>query len=472
MVKITIRKGLDLPIAGAPCCEPAAAEIGSPPIERPLIDSGPAVRQVGIVGPDYVGMKPTMAVEVGQQVKLGQLLFTDKKTPGVRYTSPGTGQVVAINRGEKRALLSVVIELAADEHDVETFTAYEERELESLERNAVVDNLVNSGLWTALRTRPFSRVPFPEQSPHSIFVTAIDTNPLAGAVAPVIAERSEDFLSGLKVLSRLTDGAVFLCKAPDDEIPGDELDRVETAMFEGPHPAGLPGTHIHFLDPVGRNKTVWYVNYQDVIAMGHLFVAGRLDTQRVIALAGPSVEKPRLVRTRLGARLADLIAGELKNDRRNAGPHRVISGSVLSGREAVGEALDFLGRYHLQVSVLPEGGKRQLFGWTWPGTRRYSVKKLFAAGFLPGVRCRFTTDAHGSHRAIVPIDSYERVMPLDILPTFLLKALATADLEQAEALGCLELDEEDLALCTFVCPGKGDYGPMLRRMLQTIEKEG
>jgi len=449
MRTIRISKGLDLPISGLPKQE---------------ISDAQAVETVALVGPDYVGMKPTMAVAVGDRVKLGQTLFTDKKTPGVRYTSPGCGPVVAINRGAKRALQSVVVQLSGDEE--ESFAHFPANQLETLPPDQVKDNLVGSGLWTAFRTRPFSKVPLPESTPRSIFVTAMDTNPLSADAGLVIGTRPEDFLNGLRVLRPIAGEKLFLCKSPRSEIPGADLSFVETVEFEGPHPAGLPGTHIHFLDPVSRQRTVWYLNYQDVMAIGSLFVTGRLDPRRVISLAGPAVAAPRLIRTRLGASTGELTAGELAE-----GENRVVSGSVLSGRQAEGP-LAFLGRYHLQISALAEGRKREFFGWMYPGLTRFSIKNVFASSLFRGKRFGLTTAAWGGGRAIVPIGSYEKVMPLDILPTFLLRALEVGDVEEAEALGCLELDEDDLALCTFVCPGKGEYGSMLRRNLTIIEKEG
>lgn len=449
MRKIKITKGLNLPISGSP--------------KQKIADSK-SVSCVAVLGPDYVGMKPTMAVQVGDRVKEGQLLFSDKKTPGVQYTSPACGEVTAVNRGAKRVLQSVVIRVEGEEK--ETFAKYPQRQLEKLDGKDVTENLVASGLWTTLRTRPFSRVPAPESKPTSIFVTAMDTNPLAANANVVIAESGDDFISGLKVLSRLTEGKVFLCKEAGALIPRGDIQSVETVEFEGPHPAGLPGTHIHFLDPVDRTRTVWHVNYQDVIAIGKLFITGHLDFSRVISLAGPAVANPRLIRTRVGASTDELIEGEL-----GKGENRVVSGSVLSGHVAAGP-LAFLGRYHLQVSVLAEACQRDFFGWILPGFKKYSVRNWVASGLFGPKEFDFTTAAHGSRRAIVPIGLYEGVMPLDILPTFLLRALEVDDLEQAEALGCLELDEDDLALCTFVDPGKGDYGTLLRRNLTSIEKEG
>lgn len=446
---IKIRRGLDLPISGAP--------------EQTIVD-GPQVRSVAVIGADYPGMKPTMAVKQGDKVKLGQLLFTDKKTEGVRYTSPAAGTVAAINRGEGRVLQSVVIDVEGDE--AETFASYPAEQFASLSAEAVRDNLVASGLWTALRTRPYSKVPAPQSSPNSIFVTAMDTNPLAANPELVIGEESESFIQGVTLLSRLTQGKVFVCKAPGANIPTPSLAQVVVEEFSGPHPAGNPGTHIHFLDPVSTTKTVWTIGYQDVIAIGKLFTSGKLFTKRVVSLAGPQVEQPRLVRTRLGANLEELAAGQVK-----PGENRLISGSVFGGRTARGP-FAFLGRYHNQVSVLAEGTDRPMLHYLRAGFNAFSVLKIYVSSLLGGKKFAFSTTTNGSERAMVPVGAYEKVMPLDILPTQLLRALIVGDTDTAQKLGCLELDEEDLALCTFVCPGKYEYGPILRDNLTLIEKEG
>ncbi len=446
---IQIRKGLDLPIAGVP---------------EQIIYEGPAVTRVALVVPDYPLLKPRLAVEEGDVVTAGQTLLVDRKRPEIRFTSPGAGRVVAIRRGEKRVLQAIVVELSGEE--AEQFAHHRANELADLDAGTIRETLLASGLWTALRQRPFGIIPSPDTRLSSLFVTAIDTHPLAADPNVVIRERREDFRNGLRVLAKLSDKGVFLCKAPGEILPGMELDRVKTVEFSGPHPAGLPGTHIHFVDPAGRNKAVGYVNYQDVIAIGHLFTTGEIDFSRVISIAGPSVEQPRLIRTRVGADLAELTDGELDGQ-----PSRIVSGSLLGGRQAEGP-FAHLGRYHLQVSALPAGGQRELFGWLAPGFRKFSVKNVFASRLTRNRLQSFSASLYGGHRALLPIGSFERVMPLDILPYFLLRALAVEDVEQAEALGCLELDEEDLALCTFVCPGKGDYGAMLRVNLETIEREG
>ncbi len=445
-----IYKGLDLPITGEPAQE---------------IDEAPPVSRVALVGDDYIGMKPKMAVEVGDSVKLGQLLFEDKKNPGVRFTAPGCGKVAAVNRGAKRKFESMVIELEGEAE--ETFASFDAAELDTLERETVQDTLIQSGMWTVLRTRPFSKVPVPGSVPHSIFVTAMDTNPLAADPAVIIKERAEDFDHGLRVLSRLTDGTLFVCKRPDADISGDGIARVSMQEFDGPHPAGLAGTHIHFLDPVSDQKMVWTINYQDVIALGRLFTTGRLYLERVVSMAGPAVKNPRLIRTRVGADIAELVKTDLDQV-----DMRVISGSVLSGRKAAGGHA-FLGRPHLQISAIAEGRERDFLGWALAGFNRFSIRSIYASAFVkPERKFDFSSSAEGNRRAMIPVGSYEKVMPLDIDPPYFLRSLIMGDTERAQALGCLELDEEDLALCAFVCPGKTNYGPLLRDVLTRIEQEG
>lgn len=444
---IKIRRGLDLPISGEP---------------EQRIHDGPQIRSVALVGPDYVGLKPSMEVKEGDRVKRGQRLFTDKSVAGVAFTAPAAGVVRAINRGAQRIFQSLVIDIDGDE-DI-SFAQFSTSALADLDRTAVVTQLVDSGLWTALRTRPYSKVPAIDGVPYSIFVTAIDSNPLAADPAVVIATRAADFASGLTALTRLCE-RVHLCTRPDPDIPT-AIAGVTHQEFAGPHPAGLVGTHIHFIDAVSEHKLVWHIGYQDVIAVGQLFTTGRLNTDRVIAVGGPQVKSPRLLRTRVGASIDDLLAGELV-----AGDNRVISGSVLSGRKAA-DVFAWLGRYHNQVSVIKEGRERHFLHYLAPGVDRHSVLPVFLSRLVQGKKFAMNSSTNGSERAMVPLGNYEQVMPLDILPTQLLRALAVGDTEMAKNLGCLELDEEDLALCTYVCVGKYEYGPILRDNLTRIEKEG
>ncbi|MEL0320891.1 MAG: Na(+)-translocating NADH-quinone reductase subunit A [Gammaproteobacteria bacterium] len=441
---IEIKTGLDLPIKGSP-----KQEIGE----------GNAIKRVAVIGSDYPGMKPTMLVQEGDQVKLGQPLFADKKNDGVQFTAPGSGKVIEINRGERRVFQSVVIELDGKDTAVK-FKSH--TDLAALTRDAVVEELVESGLWTAIRRRPYEKIPAINAVPHSIFVNAMDTNPLAGDQALAIARQPEAFVEGISVISKLTEGTVFVCRDPQAAFDAGSA-QVET--FSGKHPAGLVGTHIHHLDPVGEGKEVWHVSAQDVIAIGRLFKDGVLSTERVVSLAGPSVKSPRLVVTRVGASLDELTAGELVD-----GSHRVVSGSILGGRTASG-VFGYLGRYHQQVSVLEEGTHRVPFGWLSPGTNKHSVMGIYLSKLMPGKLLDYTTNTNGSPRAMVPVGAYEKVMPLDILPTQLLRSLIVGDTDMAVKLGALELAEEDLALCTYVCPGKYEYGPILRDNLTTIELE-
>ncbi|MGZ9897595.1 Na(+)-translocating NADH-quinone reductase subunit A [Shewanella gaetbuli] len=444
---ITIKKGLELPIAGGP---------------EQVIHNGPAIRHVATLGEEYIGLRPTMKIKVGDKVQKGQVLFEDKKNLGVKYTALASGTILEINRGAKRVLQSVVIEIEGDESV--TFEKYDAAALDSLDPQVVRNNLIDSGLWTALRTRPFSKVPAVDATTPGIFVTAIDTQPLAADPAVVIGEHKEDFANGLKVLARLTEGTVYLCKAPGADIPSATAQVTE---FAGKHPAGLVGTHIHNLLPASTARSVWHIGYQDVIAFGQLFTQGVLNTERVIAIAGPKAKQPRLVRTQVGASITELMANEVVE----GGKVRIISGSVLNGRLAAGPHA-YLGRYHGQVSVLEEGYEKELFGWAMPGANKFSITRAFLGHLSPSRLFSMTTSTGGSDRAMVPIGNYERVMPLDILPTMLLRDLVSGDYDGAVALGALELDEEDLALCTFVCPGKYDYGSYLRDCLDTIEREG
>ena len=458
MARHRVTRGVRLPLAGEPV---QVVEEAAPPL------------RVAVLAADSVGLRPTMRVTPGDSVVRGQALFTDKRTPDVRYTAPAEGTVAAVHRGDRRALQSVVIEASRAERegrepDAARFAAFSGRHPSGMPADDVRALLLESGQWTALRARPYGRVADPGVRPHSIFVTAIDTNPLAPSMDAVAGDRGPAFDRGLAALERLTDGPVHVCTGPDIRLDVPDRERVRHEVFSGPHPAGTVGFHIHTLDPVDRRKVVWHVGLQDVLATGRLFETGRLDTARVVSLGGPPLARPRLLRTRLGASTDALVAGELAAEREV----RIISGSVFGGRTAAGEVHGYLGRYHQQVSVLAEGREREFLGWLRPGLDRFSAVRTFASAWLPRRRLALTTSTHGSPRAIVPIGSYERVMPLDLMATPMMRALAMRDVERAEELGCLELDEEDVALCTFVDAGKTEFGPHLRSVLDALEKEG
>jgi Na+-transporting NADH:ubiquinone oxidoreductase subunit A len=454
-----INKGLDLPIAGAP---------------EQKIDAGASVGSVAILAADYVGMKPTMFVKAGDSVKRGEPLFEDKKSLGTIFTSPAAGTVTAVNRGDKRALQSVVIslsegELKNDPSDAEIvqFENHHSKDVASYSLDEVRALLIESGLWTSFRTRPFSKVPSIDSEPASIFINAMDTNPLAADVDVIYQENHDAFEKGLAAIAKLREGHIYLCTAEKSAVGVGPYAGITQEQFSGPHPAGTSGLHIHTLRPAHAGRVAWTIGYQDVIAIGQLITTGKLDVSRVVSLAGPQVSKPRLVRTRIGASTDALVEGGL-----NDGENRVISGSVLSGRTAQGYVLGYLGRHHQQISVIAEDTERELLGWLAPGKEKFSIINTFVSKLTPKHKFNFTTSTNGSARAMVPIGMYEKVLPLDLMATHLLRALVVGDVERAERLGCLELDEEDLALCTFACPGKYEYGSYLRDILTTIEAEG
>lgn len=443
-------KGLDIPIDGVPA---------------PVIEDAQEVGAVAVLGADYWGLEPKMLVTEGDRITLGQPLFQHKRDPSILFTAPASGTVANIHRGERRVLKAVVIDVdGKDAVEVAPVTTV----AGNVNANQLRGRLLESGLWTAFRTRPFSRIPASDGTPRSIFVTACDTRPLSGDPQTVIAEYKEAFALGLDLLAQLASEKVFLCTGARWSGPTGSASSIEHVVFEGPHPAGLPGTHIHHLDPVGHEPEVWHIGYQDVIAIAKLIGEGRLWTERVVALGGKGFTKPRMLRTRLGANIVSITAGELATPGPDNRAARLISGCVLSGRHARGSEA-FLGRYHLQVSAVPQMRPRRWRPWQRPQENRYSFSDLLAR--LRG-QTAFTTDQNGRATAMVPIDTFERLIPMDVLAAPLLKSLLIQDTDQAQALGALELDEEDLALCSFVCPGKNDYASVLRRNLETIQRDG
>jgi Na+-transporting NADH:ubiquinone oxidoreductase subunit A len=446
-LRFDIANGLDIPVDGAP---------------EQTIFAGQVPHAVALMGSDYNGLKPRLLVEPGQFVRLGEPLFVDKRDTRVQFTAPGTGRIAAVNRGSRRALQSIVIDL---DEIVESQIFFNKVQLQ--DRSAIRDLLQQSGAWTAFRTRPFDRVPPADATASAIFVTAIDTRPLAPRPEVVIAERQEEFTRGLELVATLSEGTTFLCTDSGWAGPEPEAEQIRRVEFSGPHPAGLPGTHIHYLLPAGTKRTVWHINYQDVIAIGYLVLTGRILMERVISIAGPGVVEPRLIRTRLGASISDLLKNEMVKTRNC----QSISGSVLDGFAATGH-MDYIGRYHNQVSVLFESSERDWFGWFSVGSRKFSFAGLFSTVWNTRLPREFTNARNGRRVAMVPVEAFEKVMPLDILPVPLFRALLVKDTDSAQALGCLELAEDDLALSSFVCPAKQDYGAALRANLDQIELEG
>ncbi len=451
---IEVKKGLDIPLSGEP--------------EQRIEDRAPPSR-VAVVFRAYHNLKPHLNVSVGDEAAKGQVLAENKVLPGVCYTSPASGVIEAIHRGERRKLLSIVIRLEGQRN--RQFDKFDVDQLASLDRAQVQSQLLTSGLWTTLRTRPYSETPEPDSMPHSIFVTAMDSRPLAADPQVVITatkKQSQYFNAGLKILSRLGDNTIYVCVAQGSKITVPENQQLKRVEFSGPHPAGLLGTHIHFLDPIYGDKTVWGIGYQDVVAIGELFLTGIYPAHRVISFAGPAVKSPRLLRVQIGTPLHDICSGELHTD-----AARIIAGSPLDGSDIVEETA-YLGAFELQVSVLPKQAQVPLLAWLRPSLNLFSITRAFPLSSFGKDKPKwsFTCMQNGSKRAIVPIALYERVMPLDLLATQLIKSLLVMDTDTSQQLGCLELDEEDLALCAYVCPGKHDLGPILRRNLEKIKQEG
>jgi Na+-transporting NADH:ubiquinone oxidoreductase subunit A len=445
-----ISKGLDLPFKGSP---------------DSTINTKTTTYSA-IVGHDYKGLKPKMMVSEGDTVSIGQPLFVDKRIEGANYCSPVSGVVSSIQRGSKRVLQNVIVKSEADNYF--SFDNYKGGDLSTYSSEDLVLLLLESGSWTSIKRRPFSIVANPSEDPSSIFVTAIDSNPLSFDPSGFIQKYQVAFNEGLRVLEKIKNRPVHVCVKNGYRFSVPETDLTKVHEFSGPHPSGNAGTHIHHIDPVATSKCVWTIGFQDVVAIGKLISTGRFFAQRWTSLAGPGVKEPKIISTNLGADITEIIAGELKSTVEES---RVINGSVLTGKK-VDETYKFLGRFSQIISVLKEDRDRVFLGWHDAGFERFSVMRTFLSKLTPTKRFSFGTSTHGSYRAMVPVGAYEKVFPFDMLPTLLLKALCAGDTDDAQALGCLELDEEDLALCTFVDPGKVDYGPLLRKSLSTIEKEG
>lgn len=447
MQTFKLKKGLDLPVDGAP---------------EQIIQPGPAFSSVGVLGGDYLGLKPRMLVQEGDEVRRGTPLFCHKDAPDAMMVAPLSGKVVAINRGARRILQSVVIEVSDINDKGVDFSGVGD----AASAEGVTARLCAAGLWTAFRTRPYSKMPAPGTKPAAIFVTAMDSDPLAADAAVVIGDASDAFASGVAAISKLTDGKTYLCHKDGDAVPGADLSEVEAAAFSGPHPSGLPGTHIHFLEPIAADKQVWTIGYQDVIAIGRLMQTGHLDPNVVIALAGPGARQPRLIRTVMGASTDDLTRDEVNVD----GAARIISGSILSGRHAEGPYA-YLGRFARQITIIREDHDQIPMGWIRPMPSKFAVQPVLGSAFARKLYA-FTSNLNGGRRAMVPTGTFEELMPQDYLPTQLLRALLVMDTDTAQALGALELDEEDLGLVGFACPAKYEYGLALRDCLTKIEKEG
>ena len=483
---IVIRKGLDIPISGA--------------AERRVTDAR-NISTYAIKPTDFVGLTPHLMVEEGDKVALGDALFCDKKDERIQFTSPISGRVKAIVRGEKRKLLAVVVEKETAEKEepspVEKKSATPPRSAEALK--AV---LLQCGLWTSLRQRPFGTIAKPDDKPKAIFVSAFSSAPLAPDYDFIMQGKETLLKKGLEALTLLTDGPLHLCFRPGQRL-ANQLSTINfprsveggtvplsTHCVKGPHPAGNIGTQIAHIDPINKGEVVWTINLQDVAVLGALFSTGVYQPEKLVAVAGPYLKNPHYYLVRHGACMESIVEAQQLNpqypqmeDSQKTTGTRVISGDMLSGTQIANDG--FLGAYDDQITLLPEGDHYEFMGWLMPGLKKYSFSRTFLSGFLPkstfkpmGVtlpRFRrfwdFDTNTHGEERPLVFTGNFERVFPFDIYPTQLIKACIVGDIEMMENLGIYEVEPEDFALCEFIDTSKTDIQAIVREALETIRKE-
>ena len=480
---ITIRKGLDIPIGGT-------AEL--------LLTDARSITTYAVKPTDFVGLTPRLVVEEGDTVHVGDALFVDKRDERIRFTSPVDGQVKAIVRGEKRKLLEVVVEadykstgsIGSDCKSSPTPRMQTAEEIKAV--------MLQCGLWTMLRQRPFGTVANPDDKPKAIFVSAFDSAPLAPDYDFVLQGREMFFAKGIEVLTLLTEGLVHVCFRPDQNLSnvfgeGRHMGlplRVVTHYIKGPHPAGNIGTQIAHIDPINKGEVVWTMNAQDVAVLGELVTTGVYRPEKVIAVAGPNIKNPHYYRIKAGSCLNEIVKNQLLNNKfpkmdvdNSAKENRVISGNILSGTQITADG--FLGAYDDLVSILPEGDYYDFMGWLMPGFRKFSFSRTFLSGFMPkstfkplGINLprfenlwKFDTNTHGDERPLVFTGNFERVFPFDIYPNQLIKACIVGDIDLMENLGIYEVEPEDFALCEFVDTSKTDIQAIIREALEKLRKE-
>ncbi len=436
---IKTKKGLNLPISGNPSTE---------------VDSSTAINSIAVLGSNYVGLKPTMMVDEGDAVFSGQKLFENKRNPGTFVTAPSSGIVKSINRGDRRRFLSLIIEtditLDAIKFDIDHYS------------NSI-DFLIDTGALSYFRSRPYNRIPELNTLPSAIFINACDTNPLSIDPHELIKLDQDLFNKGLHFIKSINSDIKTFCSYQNSNFDKSIKD-VRYSQFIGPHPAGLVGTHIHFLHPVGQNRSVWTISWQEVISLGYLLENKTLRSEKFISIGGPNANDPKILKIKYGSNLLELTAGKILEN------SRIISGSVLNGHTGEG-VMNYLGAFDNQVSVLPDESNDILFNWVMPGLKLHSKLPVFLSSWIKPKEFKFNVSMNGGNRAIVPVASYQEIMPLNILTTQLLKSLVTFDIELGEKLGVLELAPEDLALASYVCPSKYDYQSILDTNLEKMYEE-
>ena len=446
---IKLRKGLDINLVGR--AERTVAE-------RPLAAS------YAVSPLDYENVTPKLLVKVGDRVKAGNALFFDKNNPRVLFTSPVSGTVSAVNRGEKRKLLNVVVDADA----VQEYEQFESTDLGSASREQIVETMLSSGIWTRLVQRPFGLIADPEKKPKAIFVSAFDSAPLAPEYDFVLAGCEKELQRGFDVLARLTDGKVHLSALAGREGFVAGIKGVEHHTFEGKHPAGNVGVQIHHIDPVAKGEIVWSMNIQDVAVLGRLFLTGRLDMSKTVAVAGSEIDKPQDCRIIAGAPVRSLLDGNVRKQQAGAAV-RIISGNVLTGRKV--EADGYISADADMLTVIPEGDRYELLGWAMPRFHRFSVSRAYFSWICPRKAYRLDTNLNGGERPFVVTGLYEKYLPMDIYPMYLLKAILAQDIDKMESLGIYEVLPEDFALCEFVDPSKIEIQQIVRDGINLMIKE-
>jgi Na+-transporting NADH:ubiquinone oxidoreductase subunit A len=444
---VKLKKGFDLRMKGT-----AAREL-TEGVESVLYAVKPT---------DFPGLVPRMEVKQGDKVQAGSTLFIDKLRPGIRFTSPVSGTVVSVNRGDRRKLLEVVIEKSGED-----YIDFGRQDLSEISAEKVRELLLVSGLWPAIRQRPYHIIAGPDSVPKSIFISGFDTAPLAPDTNFIFGNSvASHFQKGITALKRLTNSKINLVLHGEEGTPGElkNIDGTDITWFSGPHPAGNVGVHIHHLDPLNKGEVIWIVNFQDVLTIGRLFEEGIYKNEKIIALTGSEVINPQYYKMITGASVAGIIKDNVK-----PGRQRFISGNVLTGTKIQPDG--FLGYYDAQVTVIPEGDYSEFFGWAMPGINKLSFYKTFISSLLPKKNYRLDTNMHGGERAFVMTGKYEQVVPMDIYPMLLLKAILAQDIEMMENLGIYEIAEEDFALCEFICPSKIEIQSIVRQGIDLMIKE-
>ena len=411
---------------------------------------------------DFPGLTPKLSVKEGDRVLAGTPLFHDKIHPEIVFTSPVSGKVLSVNRGERRKMLEVVVEKGGDD-----YIDFGKSDPSVQSREKIKTDLLASGLWPAIRQRPYHIIARPYDVPKSIFISGFDSSPLAPDYNFIMDNTSQlNFQTGVNALKKLTDGKVNLVLNGKHTYSESltNTSGVDVSYFSGPHPAGNVGVHIHNLDPLNKGEVVWFVNLQDVITIGTLFSEGIYRNDRIIALTGSEVILPRYFRIRSGISVAPIVKENVTK-----GHLRYISGNVLTGTRI--ESDGFLGFYDSQLTVLPEGDYFEFFGWASPGINKFSFTKTFASKVIPRKSYVLDTNLHGGERAFVMTGFYEKVVPMDIYPMQLLKAILAEDIDMMENLGIYEIAEEDFALCEFICPSKIEIQSIVRKGLDLMIKE-